>query len=151
MRGPEWRRAADNHIAFYASELAYGNPLPVPLDAAAREHARQYLAKGKGDEAAYRAILANAEKNVAKLQRLADMAPDYVKVMAGPAEVNPAFSPDGWSFCRKGIEGSQGDARGFVCDRRDPVGRHRRYSGNPADDTFASTSISGASIWRAFR
>jgi type VI secretion system protein ImpL len=99
--GPEWRRSADNHIAFYASELPYGNPLPVSLDAAARDHARQYLARGRGDEAAYRAILATAEKSVAKRRRLADMAPDYAKVLTGPAEVSSAFSPDGWNFVEK--------------------------------------------------
>ena len=86
------------HIAFYASELPYGNPSPGRSNAIARDHARQYLAKGNSDDAAYLAILGSAEKSVAKPRRLVDWAPDYAKVMTGPNEVSAAFSPDGWTF-----------------------------------------------------
>jgi type VI secretion system protein ImpL len=105
--GQQWHNFADRQIDFYASELAYGNPLPVPLDAGARDHARQYLTKVKGVEGIYQAILASAERGVTERKRLADFASNYAQVLSGPAEMNAAFTPQGWALVEKASKESK--------------------------------------------
>jgi len=95
---PEWQALADRQIAFYAAALGRGNPCKLREDDAVRDHARQYLQGIKGVERIYRRILADAEKTLAKPQRLEDLAPNYKQVLNSKAEVSPAFTQQGWSF-----------------------------------------------------
>ena len=91
----------DHQIDFYASELRFGNPVHVPEDEAAVEHARQYLLRIRGTDRIYHAILSKVEDTLAKPQRLGDLAPDYAKVLRGREEVSSVFTPEGWRLVEK--------------------------------------------------
>ena len=99
--GPDEGTLVDHQIDFYASELPYGNPVHLEEDAAARDRARHYLQSVRGTDRIYAGILANVEKTLAKPQRLADLAPDYPRVLNGTGEVSSAFTPDGWRLVEK--------------------------------------------------
>jgi len=113
--GSEERALIDRQIEFYADELPYGNPTRLTENAAARDRARQYLRNVRGIEQIYGSILANAEKTLTKRQRLADLAPDYAKVLYGPAELSAAFTHDGWNFVEKASKQSNAAALGEPC------------------------------------
>src|SRR5262249_19473642 len=101
LAGFEFQALADRQIDFYASELPSGNPCQLAENGAARDRARQYLSQIKGIGKIYSGILAGAEKSLPKPQRLADLAPNYTKVLNGPNELSAAFTRDGWAFVEK--------------------------------------------------
>ena len=97
----EWQVLADRQIDFYAGEFVHGNPCRITENNTACDRARQYLQNAKGIDGVYRAILANAQKTLSKPQRLAGLAPNYAKVLTGPAEMNAVFTPEGWNLVEK--------------------------------------------------
>ena len=113
--GPEWRTRADRQIDFYASEFAYGNPCRVSEDAGARDSARDYLRRVKGVDRIYNAMLASAEPNVAKTQRLSDIAPNYKQVLNGPAEVGLVYSRAAWDPVQKAAKDAGSGSVGESC------------------------------------
>ena len=102
-------------IDFYASELPYGNPCRVAENAAARDRARQYLAKIKGVDRMYASILARAEKTLSGSQRLSELAPNYKSVLSGPGEMPGAFTLAGWNFVEKASKEQNAEAAGEEC------------------------------------
>jgi len=96
--GADWKTLADRQIEFYANELAYGNPSPLAEDIAARTRAQEYLRNVRGVEHIYSTILANAEKTLAKPQRLGDVAPNFGQVLKGSDDISPVFTLEGWKF-----------------------------------------------------
>ena len=128
--GSDWQQLADRQIDFYSSQLALGNPLRVPEDIEARERARQYLRQLKGIDRIYASILANAEKNVAKTNRLQDLASNYTKVLSGPDEVSSAFSPAGWAYLEKASREANSAALGEPCVVGGPSGMVANYKQN---------------------
>ena len=109
-----WKSLADQQIEFYADELRYGNPCKLAENAAARDRARQYLARIQGTDRIYSGILAAAEKRFTKSQRLGDLSPSYMEVLSGGGEVSGAFTQEGWSYVetasKKGNSGSSNDS-----------------------------------------
>jgi type VI secretion system protein ImpL len=101
QRGAEWQKLSDLQIEFYANELMHGNPAPLPEDAPAVDHGRDYLRKLGGVDRIYNAILSNARKSLAKTKGLAALAPNYSQVLRGPSEPPAAFLIEGWDFIVK--------------------------------------------------
>lgn len=112
---PNWKSLADKQIDFYAEELSYGNPSRVRVNIAARDHAREYLAKIQGVERTYSVILAGAEKTVSKPQRLGDLSPNYAQVLNGPAEMSGVFSPEGWKYVQSASKKANVSAPDEAC------------------------------------
>jgi len=113
--GSEWQALADRQIDFYAAALPGGNLPRLPEDTTGRDRARQYLQQAKGIDRAYAGILANAAREVPKTNRLADLAPNYTQVLSGPAEVDSAFSRDGWTYVEKASKQNTSVAAGDAC------------------------------------
>lgn len=111
----DWRALADRQIDFYARELTAGNPVRLPEDMEARDHARQYLQKVKGIDRLYASLLAGAEKQVSNANRLRDLAPNYAQVLSGPDEISTAFSKDGWAYFEKASKGTNPAILGEAC------------------------------------
>jgi type VI secretion system protein ImpL len=89
-------RLAARQVEFYATELPTGNPAPLPLNPEARDRAVRYLALSTAIEPYYRGLLAELAKSGMPPMSLADFAPEYAKVMNGPASIPGTFTPAGW-------------------------------------------------------
>jgi type VI protein secretion system component VasK len=113
--GPEWHALANRQIDFYSSELAYENPCRLPEDTAARDRAREHLAKIKGVQQIYAGILAGAEKTLTRQPRLAELAPNYTQVLSGPGELTAAFTGDGWKYVEKASKERNAGSLGESC------------------------------------
>ncbi len=111
---PEWLALANRQIDFYAAELLKGNPVKLPEDMEARDHARQYLQQLKGIDRLYASIVAGAAAHV-KAASLKDFAPNYTEVLSGPEGVDPAFSKEGWSYFEKASKESNPETLGEAC------------------------------------
>jgi type VI secretion system protein ImpL len=113
--GPEWHALANRQIDFYSSELAYDNPCRLPEDIAARDRAREHLAKIKGVQQVYVGILAGAEKTLIRQPRLVELAPNYMQVLSGPGELSSAFTEDGWKYVEKASKERNAGSLGESC------------------------------------
>lgn len=113
--GPEWRQLAYRQIDFYAAELPNGNPLKIVPDDAAVEHARSYLRSIQGADRIYASLLSGAEKRFGTPQTLSALAPQYGKVLNGPAEVNGVFTPDGWAYMKAASKDVKANMPGDPC------------------------------------
>jgi type VI secretion system protein ImpL len=111
----DWQKEADRQTDFYAAELARGYPWRVTEDSEGRERGRQYLGKVRGIDRLYQNILVTVEKKLGKASRLSDLADSYTKVLTGPNEVRPAFSPAGWDYLEKASKEASSVALGESC------------------------------------
>jgi type VI secretion system protein ImpL len=97
----EWKRLAYRQIDFYAATLPDGNPCRLTENIAATHAARGFLRKSRGVGGLYAAILANTGRSLNKTIRLTDIAPNYTKVLGGPNEMSPLYTPQGWPVIEK--------------------------------------------------
>ena len=109
--------------------------------------------KSKASTGYMPAFWTNAEKSVAKTNRLRDLASNYTQVLSGPDEVSSAFSPAGWAYLEKASKEANAAALGEPCVAGWSVGCHRELQAESArlhrssnGCTYATMSIGGENL-----
>ncbi len=97
----ERQRLLDRQIDFYVDALRERAPLEIGEESQATQHGVSYLNQIKSPERSYRAILDQAKRTLATPAKLTDIAPDYARVLAGPDQVDVAFTPEGAKFVER--------------------------------------------------
>jgi len=109
------RDLAQAQISFYAKELADNNPYKVDEKADLISNGQSFLAAFGGVDRLFRGIIEEANKAPRNPARIVDYSPKYAEVLTGPAEVQAAFTKEGWDFVEKAIRDPNRIALGEPC------------------------------------
>ncbi len=94
---------AAQQFAFYSSELTLDNPFSKTNDAPLVDQVRSYLNKFSGLQRLYTSMLTDARQK-AKGYRFAAAHPEGSGVMLARADVDAAFTSDGWKIMDQSIQ-----------------------------------------------
>jgi type VI secretion system protein ImpL len=111
---PERQALAAKQIEFYAEELRYKNPYNVKERPELTDRGKQYLSAFGGVDRLYRGIVEETNKQRGSVH-LADLAPNWKQALAGPGEVQGAFTRDGWNYAEKAIKNPDQAGIGEPC------------------------------------
>ncbi len=125
---------AAQQFAFYSSELTADNPYSKTNDAALVGQVRTYLNKFSGLQRLYTSMLTDARQK-AKNYRFAAAHPEGLDVLRARADVDAAFTSDGWKIMDQSIQ--------------HPNARHRAKLG--FSGTATSTNLTAADLSEQLR
>ena len=98
---------AAQQFAFYSSELTADNPYSKTNDAALVGQVRTYLNKFSGLQRLYTSMLTDARQKT-KTYRFATAHPEGLEVLRAKADVDAAFTSDGWKIMDQSIQHPNG-------------------------------------------
>ena len=90
-------------FAFYGDELAHGNPYAIRADEAVVERVRGYLSGFQGTERLYRALIADASRQVPAIQ-FNEARPGSAAVLRTAHAVPGAFTVQGWAVIQRSLD-----------------------------------------------